>query len=578
MTVNSQIGETKLDSIWQKRLLSILRIIVQKFTCQEGILELDANRVMAVSSDLRLRLWLVRILEMARTERWDKGIVLDGCEYLRVLTLSGMNAKPPLLQVINNQPGLSIVLDSDFSRYFHESESATRVAFDQAHSILRTLLPQMADLHLANVQYIVGLDGPADEILAGSSPDFPGMVAFNINTEPLIAAEQLLHEAMHNSLTIKLESDNKYKDIIFNLPAGYSLFVEKVRPFELILHGFLSYTAVFLLWNKLKENTAKHLRVPNGYTIQFINQRCKLLQKRLRRTWTTLMNLTPRSFRKTISELTESLVFGACDWLDFLSDNGTENSHIIEADRISVLAQDWGRKYSACQTEWAEFVLAIAGEKVSRISAKLVRAKEICQFFENNHIPYCVSNEVFIPNEDLAGFSNTYSEVFDLRYFEDEEGEVNIFISNSIDLAFQAFESDPQDMAGSYLQIPSCCRRFFLMYWKEALDQFNGDLFRKLLSSANESIISLPWQTNVMSLYRGSSLLFHFPCQLYCPETIKLVNHRARLLRSIDSIQVDHIKKNHQSGFFLTADGRYLEKKYSKNTQLEKEIYVNPQI
>lgn len=574
MRETNQEINTQLDSIWQKRLLVIIRIVMQRFACQDALMELDATRIMAIASDLRLRIWLVRILEMARSEKWNEEVVFDGCERLRNLALSKSKPQYSSLQVINNQPGLSEVLDSDFSHNLHEDTSATWSTFSQARSVLQSLLPQIADPHLANVQYIVGLNGPADEILAGSSPDFPGMVAFNVNTQPIITAEQVLHEAMHNSLVIKLEAESKYKELIFNLPAGYSLFVEKIRPFELILHGFLSYSAVFLLWDQLKKEKAEFLREANGYTIQFTNQRCHILQNRLRSAWKTLTSLTPTIFHETIYELIESLLCGGHEVLGFLSDNSAGHNPILGTNQIRVLGKHWHKKYSVCETEWAEFILAISGEKVSRISASLIRATKICRFLENNHIPYCVSNEVFIPNNDLVGFSNTYSQVFDLRYFEDEAGEVHIFISQSIDLAIRAFESDPEDMAGSYLQIPSCCCHFFLTHWEEALYKFNGDLFRKLLLTTKQKVTCLPWQTNIMALYRGSSLLFHFPCQLDCPATINLVNNRAQILRQVNSTQVDQIVSAHQAGFFLTKDGFYLETNNTEKLKFEKEIRI----
>jgi len=287
------------------------------------------------------------------------------------------------------------------------------------------------------------------------------------------------------------------------------------------------------------------------------------------------MSLTPQAFHETIYELIESLFGDTYELLKFLDNHSARTNLIVETHEISLLAKDWHDKHSVCQTEWAEFILAITGEKVSRISADLNRAKEICQFLEKKHIPYCVSNEVFIPNDDLVGFSNTYSQVFDLRHFEDDAGEVNIFISKSIDLAIRCFELDADDMAGSYLQIPSCCCHFFLAHWQEVFEKSNGDLFRKLLSSSTKKVICLPWQTNIMALYRGSSLLFHFPCQLDCPETIKLVNHRAQILRQVDSTQVDNIISAHQTGFFLTKDGYYLEKKDTKKMMFEKEIKIS---
>ena len=64
-------------------------------------------------------------------------------------------------------------------------------------------------------------------------------------------AEQIIHEGTHNYLNIIINTKSDVKRLIFNFPSALSIYSNKVRPFELLLHGYLSYASVYFYWTKI---------------------------------------------------------------------------------------------------------------------------------------------------------------------------------------------------------------------------------------------------------------------------------------------------------------------------------------
>ena len=63
--------------------------------------------------------------------------------------------------------------------------------------ILDAVVPAAACQVRSTVILILGIEGPFGEVVAFSSPIFPGCIAFGTNNPPVLLAEEILHEACH---------------------------------------------------------------------------------------------------------------------------------------------------------------------------------------------------------------------------------------------------------------------------------------------------------------------------------------------------------------------------------------------
>ena len=184
----------------------------------------------------------------------------------------------------------------------------------------------------------------------------------------------------------------------------------------------------------------------------------------------------------------------------------------------------------------AEIVLAVAGNKMSRISGRSDLFRELAKQLE---IPFFISSQSVASacDDNLSGFSNISAKGDRIR---DLSGDWDVYAYFGGSSAEQALLSvlDQLDLGGSALGIPSCCREYFSKVWPLACRDQDGDVAYFSLSSPDfagaSGEIDMAWQCNPYGMYAGGGLLWHFPCSLRCHSTIEVVTKRYELLASID--------------------------------------------
>ncbi|MCB1633989.1 MAG: hypothetical protein KDI51_05325 [Xanthomonadales bacterium] len=207
----------------------------------------------------------------------------------------------------------------------------------------------------------------------------------------------------------------------------------------------------------------------------------------------------------------------------------------------------------------SEILLALAGTKISRLTAP---ASVIRLVSEALDYPVFIASRSLAPVVDLAlsGFSNQASDggpVYDLA------GDKEVYAYFGSDLADLGIVSvlDRLNAAGSFLDIPACCRSFFSATWESCQEQHSGDLAFTLLSSHRDwgkgRSLKISWQCNPYGMYMGGGLLWHFPCSSWCEHTIAVVDSRLRLLERVDSEFAAECCTFQQRAFRLFPDRRF---------------------
>lgn len=204
----------------------------------------------------------------------------------------------------------------------------------------------------------------------------------------------------------------------------------------------------------------------------------------------------------------------------------------------------------------AEIVLAVAGNKMSRIAAHSALMADIAAVVE---FPFFVSSQSIkhITDSTLDGFSNRSAPA---ERINDLTGDFDVNAYFGGDLADQALLSvlDQLDSAGRYFGIPSCCRAYFAASWGAACGDHDGDMAFQLLSSQPQwtqgRSIHIPWQCNPYGMYFGGGLTWHFPCSLSCAATIAIANERFRRLSEIDATFARECRGFQERPFMLLPD------------------------
>lgn len=157
----------------------------------------------------------------------------------------------------------------------------------------------------------------------------------------------------------------------------------------------------------------------------------------------------------------------------------------------------------------------------------------------------------------LGEFSNQAIRGDRMTRMEDED-QVYAYFGGTLEDRLLVAVLDGLNSAGKYLGIPECCRMAFGNAWNEACRTFNGDVAFALVAGQRahhgEASVAFPWQCNPYGMYMGGGALWHFPCSLDCPETIRLVDARLETLGQIDSAFADQVRTFQTRTFWLAGD------------------------
>ena len=334
-----------------------------------------------------------------------------------------------------------------------------------------------------------------------------------------IIGEQIVHESTHLQFDNMLFFDDKAREFVRSLPPVYSIFAGKPRSAELVLHGLFSYTSVYHFWKQLGHNQLSRRTMAK--------KREKTVLKYIQRAILDLDNVLDRGQWKRINRLFSRL----CPLHSEDSWSSATSKIIRSKDKFSGL----GDKLSGIET--AELLLAMEGNKVSRISKSLKEVDRLIAGLTQLPVYYCFSDYFFESSHDenLGDFKNVITSTYRLDDHTEGNPDIHIYLSKSKTLLKRAFFLDQHDDCGDLFGIPKCCQDFFRKNWNTALRNYKGDLarvpYRSERFTVNRDLIYTPF-----AMYFGGGLCWHFTCRRACRATEKLVNERLKILSKYPSI------------------------------------------
>lgn len=419
-----------------------------------------------------------------------------------------------------------------------------------------TLIARVAPGRLLEIarcaDLICGLRGDSNTIQAFSNSNIPGFIAFNVTTPPVLAAEQILHEATHSVLSATLALDKRYAQLVQPHRAAFSPFTDSVRPVERVVHGVISYAAVLEFWKQL----TKTLDAPTLHDSfggqsnveEIISRRIMELDARVRVAVLFLRDaLEPDEFSAL-----EHLVADLLPDANRLLYGAKERELTLESAGYSI------RPSGLSAIQRAEVLLAHSGKKVSRVSFAVSTMTRF-GFALAAESPVVPASWVISPVFDsrLGGFSNVVRVEKPILQAAGDD-LLHLYVARSAYLAREAAQLDRKGEAGAHFGIPACCRAWFAKRWYACAEQ-GGDLFALLLREwASNGRVVVHEECDASAMFRGGGLCWHFPCEPDCGATVTVVRERKAFLADRAPELLSELSKAHLKWFWLDHEGRYL--------------------
>jgi hypothetical protein len=411
-----------------------------------------------------------------------------------------------------------------------------------ARSLIERLVPEELTLIHDAVDLCAGLEGPHGEVRAFSNPDVPGLIVIGVRNQPILLAEQVVHESTHVRLALRVDADETLAQMLDDMPACASPFTGSIRPPERLLHGVVSYGRVLRLWEALQRSsldpawfgeTDDHAKI--------ISRRLKQISERVARGWSALVAAATASERLLLTQVYADLVGCSPTQAVVLEDRGRE----ALLARLKPIPR-------------AEVILATAGQKASRIGVR-VHDEPLVEALLSSGIAMCFGRTALLPRKtsQLAEFANLFTDYCPILH-GGQDHEALLYVAANGDKAREVFEHDQDDAAGSLFGIPPCCEAFFRRSWSRAAIR-GGDLFATLLEEAVPAYgqVRIAWGCNVAAMYFGAGLCWHFPCSLDCSATVATVEARRRTLDAIDPTLSAQLVAIQRRGFLWSPSHGY---------------------
>lgn len=222
----------------------------------------------------------------------------------------------------------------------------------------------------------------------------------------------------------------------------------------------------------------------------------------------------------------------------------------------------------------AELLLALIGEKTSRLMLSLQHLLQVC---ESLGLSACyIAEEIIFDNDkSLYGYSNVVSERVPFIDPSPDKVVFSYFGRTYGDAEITAV-LDYFEKAAALYGIPQCCVEYFNKNWEESLLNHSGDMAFRLFHNAfarSDNEIIIPWQTNPYGMYRGMGFLWHFPCSINCMTTIELVSRRYEEVGKIARDFAETQRLAQSKPFYL-----YPNRTFSLSALAEDGVYINPKI
>jgi len=497
----------------QIRWIHIYLYILRQFNESNSKIKLDQisfENLKAASRDLSVK---KKALELIEKKRANKVILKSDYIFLDLL-LKSANKEFNKLEILTSKHGFEKVIDNDFINGICDNES---LVINEVEKGLEVIKKISSIWHKNMVDVLENISGIYDErniINSGFTKDFPGFINLNINADALIIGEQLAHETTHLVFENHLYFTNDTKEYIKSIPPIYSIFAKKPRSAELVLHGLYSYTSVYIYWNKLTTlfPLDKRIEKRKKQVLIYIDAAINDLNNVLKpNDWVRIKNI----YKKI------------CPIFDHNIWNSTIQKKVITDKTISKLT-----KYLN-DIEIAEVLLAIEGNKVSRISKPINYIKDLMKIIHELPVYYCFSNYIFTSKSDnkINDFQNIISSIYNLDTHINDNLDIHIYFSKNKTNLINSFILDQKDESATLFKTPKCCQTFFNKHWDAAVKKYNGDLTMLYFKKGKKTTITDNLQNNPVGMYFGLGFCWHFPCSLDCSNTKKVINARIKILR-----------------------------------------------
>lgn len=496
--------------------------------------EINSHELKNIPADTMLRalllpeilMWSIEIGVRQSNGNLNSDFIKQGthCLFKADLKLRAASYNHPAF--ITSKGNLEATLN-DMKGEIEADEQRLISAWHKGIEVLGTVCPRLFGVVNDSVFLFLGINNKWGEIEAFSSPKSPGFIAIGINNPPILLAEEILHEAIHVYLWALLAERQDISDIWAKIPPVYSPFSRSPRPAVRVLHGIASYYAVLCFWESVAQNEKNYEWFGNNFTDEqwckkIIHSRIGTLTARLSDAFFVLRQATKHSdilVQKSMTFLDKNIDF-------------SRFSHPSNYSRLNNIAKILPNVVNPI--ERAEILLAIHGNKVSRVSVPF----RIASLIGENLIgkaPVLFSESVFCSKQDvnLGGFSNTIQSEKNILN-ADLKDEIFCYIGRDAQSVQVAQKMDVKNMAGHFYEIPECCQIFFRMNWDKIRSCHCGDSFGFLLQKNDNGILIADKNCNAAAMYFGGGLCWHFPCNLRCKATSKLISERKRIMDTID--------------------------------------------
>jgi hypothetical protein len=325
-----------------------------------------------------------------------------------------------------------------------------------------------------------------------------------------------------------------------NIPPIYSIFAQKPRSAELVLHGLFSYTSVYIYWDGLETilpQEKSRIRIRKKQVLKYIQASIVDLNNVLtKKDWELIIKLY-----KTICPIFSAELWKYPENIKFLSNNTIRKL-----------------KKHLNDIELAELILAIEGNKVSRISKAIAEVKELIKIIKELPVCYCFSSYLFTSKSDdkINDFQNVITSIYNLDSYSDEPLDIHFYFSKNQKNLLRAHKLDQQDKCAPLFKTPNCCESHFNTYWEYAVKELGGDLTKLYFADLNKEFKITNLIYNPIGMYFGLGFCWHFPCSLNCKSTQKVVDKRMKILMNYPYVFKKLIRINN---YKLKVD---LEKNY----------------
>lgn len=520
---------------WVHKYLHLIKEINSE-KCLTSLEDINIEDLIHASNDLSTRKAALGLFEDLRGGRIKTSI----CDFLSLLK-NGNGKLNDNFEVISTSDNFETVIDDEFLSPLCGDENIVKGRVNSALLIINNVSSDWKSKIAGTIQTVSGIDDIYNVINSGFTKDFPGFISLNINADLPILAEEIVHESTHLLFDNLIYFDPDFKDKLKKIPPVYSIFAKKPRTIELVLHGLFSYTSVYIFWEKLaKINPAERIRSKNRIiqVSRYINEAIL-----------NLNNVLDRDQWKLIKEIYKSIcpIFKEDLW-----NNYPKKQQLFDYKILHSLSD------SLNYIESAELLLAIEGNKVSRISKPISQITNIIQRINSLPVFYCFSNYIFSSNVDnsINGFHNVISDTYSLTNLDSyisNDLSIHIYFSSNQQDLFDAFYLDQEDNCAELFKTPKCCESFFKNKWDYALQYHNGDLTKLYFENIDVTHLIRELKYNPIPMYFGKGLCWHFPCSLECDATKDVVNERVEILNRYPEI---FDKINVENRYYILVDNK----------------------